>query len=382
MLEKRLSTQIAARGLRNLQANSNITFFGSGSIAKILVETMAIEIESLYDSIDLNLSQTRLQTASGVFLDLIASQFGLSRFSGGMGSVQARDKVVRFFVTRGRLSDFLGGSSPTRGEIPAGTEIYSSTGITYEVTASAVFPATATSVWVSVAPSDVAVGTRANVPAGAMNRHSLNASVQVENIATLILGTNAETDDEYRLRISQHINARVSGSRTAVFQAAFSFPGVSDIRINNFRYGAGSFEILVIPSTARLPNNIIEHIRTEVSRIVPFGIRVEVRGPEIVPVNLVVSIDMGEGGLGETKDLAREQVKQEIRSYIGEIPMGGELILNRIRSIALQSNSAIKDINIQQLGIHCRPQVIANYSLRSDEIFDISRKLAEPIMVV
>lgn len=384
MLEKRLSTEITARGIRNLEANTNLTFFGQGSIVRTMIETMAAEIEGLYDSIDLNLTQTRLNTASGVFLDLIGSQFGLTRLPGSTGSVLSEDKAVRFYVRSGRLVDYLPGSSTTRGVIPAGTLIYSSSGaVTYEVTTATTFPANASSVWVPVSPTDTSRGSRNNVPAGSLNSHSLSSSnILVENVASLVVGSDVETDEAFRLRISRFVNSRVSGSRAAVMQAAFSFPGVSDVRVNNFKYGAGSFEILLVPASARLPENVVQRVKAAVKRIVPFGIRVEVRGPEIVPVAMVISVDMREGALSGTKDVALRQVREAVTRYIGNIQMGGELIINRIRALAIEANNSIRDIQIKQLAVDCKPQVISNYSLREDEIFDIDRKLAQPILVV
>lgn len=384
MLDKRLSTHIVNKGIRNLKANTNISFFGQGSIVRTLLETIASEIEGLYDSIDLNLSQTRLATASGVFLDMIASQFGLTRLPGATGSILAEDKVVRFFVRDGRLIDHVSSSSTTVGYIPAGTILYSASGnITYEVTSNASFPSNANSVWVPVNPTSQTSGSRANLPAGSLRRHSLSSTaVEVENVASIVVSSDIETDDEFRLRISRHINSRVTGSKAAVLQAAFSFPGVSDIRVLPYKHGAGSFELLLVPATARLPQNVIERVKSSVEQIMPFGIKVEVTGPDIIPVAMVISIDMKRGLLNESKDVAITRVRDAIMNYIGNIPMGGELIINRIRSIALEAHEGIRDIDIKQLSINCKPQVVANYRLREDEIFDVDRKLNEPILVV
>jgi len=384
MIEKRNAAFIASRAMRNLSANTDLTFFGQGSIVKTIIDSMANEIEALYDSIDINLSQTKLSTASGVFLDLIAAQFGITRSPGNSGTILAEDKVVRFFVNKGRLMDYLPGSTPTNGTIPSGTLIYSADGnTTYTVSESVTFSASASSVWVPVAPQDTSKGSANNVQAGSLRSHSLNSSqIFVENVTSIVTGTDPETDEELRLRISRVVNSSVTGSKSAVLQAAFSFPGISDIKISNNKYGAGSFEILLVPSTARLPQNVIERVRAAVNDVIPFGIRAEIRGPEIVSVSLVITIDIKSGLLSQVKDTAVRKVREAVTNYIANIPMGGELVINRIRALALDVHESIRDIDIKQLAIDCRPQVIANYRLRSDEIFDIDRKLREPIMVL
>jgi len=384
MLNRRHSTAITSQAIRNLSNNTPITFFGQGSIARTLVEIMANEIELLYDNIDLNLSQSKLATASGVFLDIIAQQFGLIRHEGSSGSILAEDKAVRFFTRSGRLIDYLQTSGPTSGVIPGGTKIISTLGdIEYETTTDVSFPANAQSVWVPVQPSDPTLGSQNNLPAGTLVSHSLpSPNILVENVVSMIVSSDVEGDDEFRQRISQHINARVTGSKTSVIQAAFSFPGVSDVQVNPFKFGAGSFELLLVPTTSVLPANVIARIKAAVENIVPFGTKVGIRGPDIVPVSLVISIDMRPSLLAEVKDTAIRQSRQDIKTYIGDIQMGGELIINRLRSTVLDSNRGIRDMRIHQLAIDCRPQVIANFPLKNDEVFDLDRQVQDPILVI
>lgn len=384
MIGKRVSSDIVQSAVRNLISNTDIRFFGAGSIAKTIIEAIAREIELLYDSIDINLSQTRLSTASGAFLDIIAAQFGLRRLGGSSSTILAEDQAVRFYTTQGRLVDHLGQSSTTSGLIPQGTTISTrDSSITYSVPENIIFPANATSVWVPVSPSNAGGGSSNNVPAGALVRHSLPSErVFVENIVAILVGTDPETDEELRLRISRNINARVTGSRTAVLEAAFSFPGVSDIKIHPYRYGAGSFELLIVPTGSRVSPNILANIRSAVEAVVPYGIKVGVRGPDIVSIATVIQIDMERGVLSQIKTAAIEDVRASLRRYLGSIPMGGEFIVNRVRSIVMDSNSAIRDMNILELIINCRPQVIANYRLREDEVFDLDRKVAQPLLVI
>lgn len=384
MIEKKSANFITANAIRNLSSQTPLNYFGQGSIARTIIEVMATEIETLYDSIDINLSQSRLQTASGVFLDLIAAQFGLTRSNGVSSSILSTDKAVRFYVRDGRLVDFLGYLGNTRGRIPGGTLIYSrDNSIVYEVSEDTFFPANTKSVWVPVRPKDPSLGSRNNVAPGSLSAHSLgNSNIFVENISTLITGSDAETDEELRSRISRAINSSVTGSRSAILQAAFSFPGVSDIRINPYKHGAGSFEILVVPTGSTVSENVLQLIRKSVESVVPFGIRVTVRGPEVVGIGIAMIIDMKEGSLSQTKDLAISRVKESLLRYLGDIPMGGELIINRLRTTALTAHNSIKDVEINRILINCRPQVISNWRLQPDEVFDLDRKLPEPILVI
>jgi uncharacterized phage protein gp47/JayE len=383
MIEKRLASQISNRAEKNLRLNTNLSFFGSGSIAKTIVNTMAREIEFLYDTIDLNISQTRISTASGVFLDLIGEQVGLSRYQSSSTSITASDKLIRFYAEAGRLIDLVEDKNATEGIIPSGTSIYSANGnIEYQTTSDIRFPANADNVWVDAAPADPGLGVRNNLPAGALSSHSLPQGISVENVAAIEPYSDIESDDQFRLRISSAMRASVTGSKAAVTQAALNFEGISDIVIEEYKYGAGSFEIMVIPTSSRVPEGALSTIKNVIKNIVPYGIRVEVRGPEVVPISMVVSLDFNPGTLASTKSEIRRRVRDSLRLYIGSIRLGGELIINRLRGEILGTDNAIRDINIRQIGIHCRPQVIANYRLRPDEVFDLDRKLQDPLLII
>lgn len=384
MLNKRNSADITQTALKNLSANTDLTFFGAGSVSRTMVESLAREIELLYDSIDLNLSQSRLATASGAFLDIIAAQFGLNRLGGVTGQILAEDRAVRFFVKTGRLIDYLRSGSTTTGVIPAGTTISNKTGtVVYSVSSDVAFPANAKSVFVPVAPSDSTIGARNNIAAGGLSVHSLsNNNIYAENSVGLVVSRDPESDAELRLRISRAVNSRVSGSRAAVLEACFSFPGISDIKINNYKFGAGSFEILVVPIGSRVSPNILSNIEAAANSIVPYGIRLSARGPDVVDIALVIQIDITSSSFAETKQVAAKAVENNLREYLGNIPMGGELIMNSVRAIAIDSHPSIRDINILQFMVNCKPQVIANYRLKKDEVFDLDQKVQKPLLII
>lgn len=384
MLKRKTSNDIVQTAIRKLAAETNLTYFGPGSIAKNIVEAIAREIELLYDSIDINLSQTRLSSAAGAFLDLIAQQYGLQRLGGTTGTVLAEDAVMRFYTNQGRLIDHLPSSNLTVGIIPANTTITNRNGtITFRVPNDVNFPANATSVFVPITPSDSSLGSRNNLGAGSLTVHSLGTSkVLCENIANIVVGSDPETDEELRLRISRHINSKTAGSRSSIIEAAFSFPGVSDIKVYPFKHGAGSFEILVVPVTSTVSPNMIENIRASVESAVPYGIKVSVRGPNILGISFIIQLTLSRESLASERVVASQAVQVAIRNYLGNIRMGSELIINRLGSVILDAHSAISDYRIVQMAIDCRPQVVANYRLKEDQVFDLDRKLNTPILVI
>lgn len=381
MIRRRLNGEITRDALRRLSANTSITYYGEGSVSRTIVDVIAREIESVYDSIDLNMSQARLVTASGAFLDLIAQQYGITRLPGSSGSVIAEDKAIRVYVTNGRLVDRLG-QVGGQGIIQAGTKIYNrDRSISYTISSNVVFPASATTVFVPAVPTDSSKGSANNVTSGSLISHDMGTGIFVENLVSIIGGSDVESDEELRLRISRIAGTSVPGSRISVTQAAFSNAGVSDIRIFDAKHGAGSFEILIVPVSGRASGSVLDTVKNAVGRVTPFGIRFTVRGPREVGFSTVVQLDMRRGSLSGDKSAASISASAAIRRYLAGIPMGGELVINRMITAILSSNNSISDVRILQIGINCRPQAIANYQLQYDQVFELDRKVAEPILI-
>ena len=384
MLRRRDATEMSELAVSNLTQNTDITYFGGGSIIKTLIDTMAIEIERLYDSVDLNISQARLSTSSGAFLDIIAGQYGITRFGGTTGTILAEDEVVRFYVSSGKLADYLPSSTPSQGVIPQGTTIQNRRGtITYETTTEIAFPLNIESVFVGVQPKDVSLGTANNVASFALSVHDLGVpQVLVENVSNIVVGSDPETDSELRLRISRRLQTAAVGSRASVVEAVFSFPGISDVKVLPYKHGAGSFELLVVPTSTRVSPNVIANIKSAVDTIVPYGIRVSVRQPEGIPIALSMQLIMHPGSLSGVKSVAAQRVKRTLQEYLGSIPMGGQLIINQIRALALEADNRIRDLKIVDLNIGCRPRVISNYQLRPDEVFVLDIRRSDPLAIV
>ena len=83
-------------------------------------------------------------------------------------------------------------------------------------------------------------------------------------------------------------------------------------------------------------------------------------------------------------DSAKISAKNAVLDYFETIPIGGELIINRLRSSIIESvNDQIKDIKILDLCLDGRPHIIRNIKLKPDELFtpDVSRE-SDAIQIV
>lgn len=368
--------------LRYLSQNTDISYLSQGGIARALVEATNLEINRLQSFINTNLSNAFLSSAVGIYLDLFGEMLGIPRLRDRHSAVTAEEKIIRFYVTSGTLGARLVSSSdPSTAIIPSNTIIQNSVGSTsYVVTETVVFPVNARQVYVSAIAQDS--GEYFNVGANQLTVHNLSdQSIKVTNDVTISNGSNLEPDNEYRFRLAGAMTAKFGSNSTAIQLAAVAQPGVSQVEIIQFARGAGTFDVLLVPQGNRLSKAVLDATKRAVDKVVAFGISSKIKEPEYVPVKIAVQLLFKDGTTEGSKIVARDAAQRSILSYIASIPLGGELIVNQIRANILNSDKAIKDIQIVELCVDGHSRIIRNIKLKNDELF-IPDENTESVQVI
>jgi uncharacterized phage protein gp47/JayE len=367
--------------LRN--TDGKITLLSPGSIARALVESANRNLEGYYEALSVNHAQAFLSQASGPYLDLHGALFGVRRREPTMAWVAREDNAIRFYVATGTLYDRLPKAGDvSRGMIPKGTTVTSADGtIAYTVEENVIFDRSATEVY---APARAqAVGTAYNVGAHVLRKHSLAATdVYVTNPVSISTGTQEESDSSYRARISAAILVAQRANESSIRLAALSAPGVADVRLVPFKYGAGSFKIVVIPIGNRVPVDTLEMVRRNVETVAAFGIYFTVAEPKYRRFSVVVSLALSPGSSESDRDVARASAERAILDYVGEIQMGGTLVITALGAAIRASDERIFDYQIQALCIDGKHQLLHNVQLRDDELFLPDTGLSDPVRVV
>jgi len=365
-----------------LSQNTDITYFADGSIARALVEASNLEISRLQQFISTMLDNSFISKASGIYLDMFGEMLGVMRIRDRRAVIASDDKVIRFYVTSGTLGSRLVVSDPAVGVIPAGTTIQNSDGsVVYTVSENVTFPSNHKYVYVpAVAQS---IGTEFNVGANQLTIHSLNNSdVKVTNDIAISSGTDLESDEEYRFRLSRTMTARYGSNATAVQLAAIAQAGVSRTELLQYSRGAGTFDVLVVPQGNRVSRQTLENTRIAVEQVVAFGISPKIKEPEYVPVQISIQLQFKDGTTTGTKLNANTSVQSAVLQYIGTIPLGGQLIINQLRATVLNADANIKDLQIVELCIDGHPRTIRNVQLKKDELFIPCEDCPSPIIVI
>lgn len=378
MIRKKSREQLLREMLAGIVQETSITMVGKGSVTRGLASAFSGTIEQVYQVLDDAIVNSFLPTASGFYLDLFGGSFGLPRRQPVSAAISRTDRSIKFYVNNGNLADVLPHPTDSAlGRVPSGTTITTSTGLTYTVDADYDFPAAAKETFVGATSSGT--GSSQNVGAGALNQTTL-PGVQVTNITNISTGTDLESDEEYRFRISRWVRSSAGRNEVAVRLAVLSAPGIADMIKEPFFAGAGSFRIIVIPTGNRVPIESIRLIYSNLSSVASDGTFYIVEEPRYIPVSISVRLVPVENSVITATD--RNLAEQAILRYLGDIRPNDQLIINRIRTIVLSASNNIGDLRIQNLSINRRPRALTNFRLKRDELFVPDEELDDPILVV
>jgi len=381
MIRTKTTREILNEILGYLVSHTDITLVQPGSTARSLVESVAGEIASLYQTVDSTIVNMFPSTARGPFLDLVGELVGVTRLTQLAPRTSASDLNIRFYVETGNL----GAQIPKPGDatialIPAGTTVETADGtVTFTVDLAHEAPAGATEIYVTARAQTF--GLNANVGPGVLSVHSLgNPNVLVENRETVATGREIETDDQMRFRIQNAVRTAEGANIAAIRSMALSTPGVTDVRLRPFVAGSGSFEVLVLPIGNRVPTASLNDLQALIAAKVAYGTTFYVREPRYIPFALDVELSMPFVHELE-KEAVRTNVRSSVLGYLGNLRPDDTLVINRVREAILSANSGILDVTIRALRINREAQPIRNIKLGEDEIFIPDPQETDPVLV-
>jgi uncharacterized phage protein gp47/JayE len=373
--------ELNADSISYLANNTDITYLSEGSIARALVETTNQEIVKLGEYVASTYSNTFIDTAQGAYLDLIGDLLGISRIRPGQAVVVSSDQSIQLSVSSGVLGDkFPNPKNANQGIVPVGLKVKSTDlSIVYKTIEPTTFPYNATEVFIS-ARSD-SVGISSNIGKGRLTIHDGPSGVNVTNLKTISNASDLESDADFRYRLSNIIAGSPTANEVSIRLSLAGMPDLARIQLKEFARGAGTFDALLVPSGNRLSSATSEVARRTVDAVSAFGISSRIVEPKYkrfkVSVQLIAATGSG------TIDANRLTAKNAILDYFESIPMGGELIINRLRAAIIDGISQeIRDIKIIELCFNGRPHSVRNLKLRPDELFTLDNSAGQSIFVV
>ena len=333
MLDIRSRAQIL-RDILQASQDANIPGLAQGQLIRNIGTLFADESVNILEQVRYALSSGFLSTASGPFLDILGeSIFGLSRKIPTAAFAQASDQNIEFYVTTNDLATYLPLVGDV-GEIADGTTISDDSNNVFLVSPRVLVPAGVQSVFVSV---EAELSGRVNsVPAGVLINHTLSSSINVRNLKEINNGTELESDNNYRFRLSKAHLAMQGGNNTAIENAIVRSPGVKDYSIYDGAFGPGTTEVLLIPTGNRLSVGTKQMVAANVRAVKAAGTNVIVSEPDYVEFELDITLLSRNAGI-QIEGPVESRVRQALYSYFANLDIGATFNTADIEQAARES---------------------------------------------
>jgi uncharacterized phage protein gp47/JayE len=332
-----------------------------GSVLRAILEANASIALWMQWLIVQTLSVTRASTSTGTDLDSWMADFSLSR---------EPPTVATGLVTFTRLS------IERQVLIPVGSLVKSSVGdLTFVVATDGDNPAWSNAAASYIIPAGIATvtvpvaalhpGASGNVVPGAISviATPLPGIDFVSNTSALAGGTEAESDQRFRARFQDYINSRSRATPSAISYAVSSLQQSGRFKLleNMDQTGAwapGQFLLVVDDGSGHPTSAFLSQAYTAVDAVRPIGAKFAVTGPDIIYVNVTLSLTLGSAALDQATVAS---LTAAVTSYIEHLPIGATLAVSRIIECAyhaghFRQNIASVSINNATSDLTCSPR--------------------------
>lgn len=359
---------ILLQALRKVERNTSLTASGPGSIVRALTEVITTELADFYDVLDFNVQLQLISTAQGRALDLMGSLYNVARKT--LTQIATIDKELGSFYF------YVDSPAPSTITIPAGaivqtdSDTYIGETFSYQTTEVATIPTGRTRVWASIRPlyadSIFTAGINTLTIHDVDEGLPLGVLLKCTNPKSISPQTGYEDDDSYRARIIKSVRTAAGGTAEAVRFAALAIPGVRDIIIQNAPYGLGSFQVLVALEQGTISETVVQQVRQELELVRPLGSRMFLREPELLSVDLKLSI-LFKDNINIDKQSVSRRAKVGVLRYLNTLSIGSTLIYPVLLQFILESSDAILDVSVVEFKANGEELLRRNFVPQADQ---------------
>lgn len=359
--------QLLQQALFKLRQDTAITATSPGSVARALTEAITNEIGDFYSVLDFNMSSTVVSTAQGRNLDLLGALYNIRRKT--LTDIATIDKALGSFYF------YLDTPHSSSISIPIGTRVYTSTDnvvgtqYSYATTENVIIPSGRTRVYASIRPqfgdSVFTAGPNTVTVIDPNFVQPVGATVKATNPKAIDAQLGYEDDASYRARIIKGVRTAVGGTLEAVRLTGLNVNGVRDITIRDAPYGLGSFEALVVAEDNLINGRVLTAAATVMELARPVGVRMYVRQPDVLPLDVHASIVIRNVNVDQTNVARRTEVG--ILRYLNTMLIGTPLVYNQLIQAILDATDVVSDTTITRLAVNGVEILRKNYTPDSDQ---------------
>jgi uncharacterized phage protein gp47/JayE len=296
---------------------SPLTDVNVGSATRTLLEAVALVLAEYHYLAQQLMARFWVSSASGQWLDMRASEYGLAR-------VQAGPTLRNLTVSH------AAGPAVT---IPVGQRFATLPGaavqVVYQVTQEAILGAGSNSIAVAVVSTTSGAATA--IPNGTALRQQGTALAYIDGVVTStvsIAGTDRESDDALRARVLDRLRNPPGPGSAADYERAVldAFAGtVASVTVVPLWAGPGTVEVLILGPLNAVPSGgTIADVQAYLDTWAPIGADVTVAAPTTVAIDVNVTVAVGGGfAWGNVHD----NVATAIRAYIESLGLGADVLI-------------------------------------------------------
>lgn len=395
----RYSSSLRTRIMESFGSNSSYT---NDSLVNIISEVFSQESGNYINQLNSVLDSMSPLNAKGEALDSLAySMYGLTRYPARKANVRASDFNIYFTVARGKTSfgDINNGNSIL---IPAGT-ILSTTGSTnsiggirYVISEDVVLASNSITGYASA--TAINSGKSYNLNKG-LNYHNFlnysdseNNTLLVNNTYPILNGSDAESDDNFRFRIMNHLNSLKSTNYNNILFSSLNVPGIINIKIINSYFGIGTAAVVCFGQAKQSNAELVRKVQTIINTKDSNNFRFIAIEPRRLNLNIKITLSLPRiDYTDEIKNRIQSTAEQNVLNFFNErigensyfLSEFHNSLINSINSFLTRSMIVSKDYNVSiQASKVSNNNIIEEYSLininediflQDDEMIDIAK---------
>lgn len=369
MATRRNYLNVIEDGRARLEQNSPVNNFNAQGTSKALLDVLGVELEKYYNNLEYVYRAIDPTRATGSDLDKLGYLVGETRddsvtpsdytttnfyfyidprINMGLAPLIKRSysyEERNILVSKGLLVNDANGE-PSYIVIPANTIVQNFDGTISYTTISAA----------NISNADTYVGIVAtnsgpffNVQTNTLVAHTIQQIPELRKISQYIKCSNrfpiqngkySLTDEEFRYKIATSRSA-IRANELSIKRSALSVPGVRDILFEKNKFGNGTVSIIIDGISPLISQGLIDTVKEKIQQELSYGDTIYVDRPAYLGVEINIGIITDIGAQDEIG--IRQQVRSNIIQYINDLPIGGEIIWNRIIDVSLDV-TGVQDI--------------------------------------
>jgi len=229
--------------------------------------------------------------------------------------------------------------------VPPGTVISTDVpnGPIYTTDIAVLLPASASSVpFSATCKSDGAGG---NVSAAALPPHNFQGytdfrfgTLLVTNSYGIVTGSDIESDDNYRYRISLRLGSKNGAAEADLRLAILNVPGIQDLV---FVRQAGTYLCYVYASSPLVPTGVMQMVQNQMNQATAWPIVGRAVQPDLIGISLATTLTFVAGATSSQQQSAISNATAAAENYLNNLAVGQTMVINQVADRILSADQNI-----------------------------------------